>query len=74
MEMTKITAEELQVKACSKEDLYNLLHLDRKYIFSNKFILVGYYMSSLHKTPVRFMKQILKKEKKVLTNFELIFE
>ena len=42
-------------------------------MLANMFIKVDYYMPNLHKTPIRFMKQILKKEKKVLTNFELIF-
>ena len=43
-----VAPEELQGIFNSKEDLYNLLTLDRKPV-NNKFSSVNYFLPSLHK-------------------------
>ena len=48
-----------------KKDLYDLLTVDSKFIW-NYNIVVGLFLPSINKTPLKFIRQIIAKEKKVL--------
>ena len=64
MPKVKKISEDLQSKFKSKEDLYNLLSVDRKPI-AFYFDLVQYHLPPYEKYPIHFMRDVLAGEKQV---------
>ena len=65
-----VAPEELKGVFNSKEDLYNLLTLDRKPV-NNKFSSVNYFLPSLHKWSMHNLRDVLSGKKKVQQLFFL---
>ena len=72
MEIKKVLPEDLRRKFHSKQELYNLLAIDRKLKSQN--YLVQYWMPPFDKWPMHFLRKVLSGEKGVsylLYNFKL---
>ena len=64
---TLVPIEDLQSKFKSKLDLYTIMSVDRKYLSS--IYKVNYFLPSIDKCPVAFLRAILSGGKKVRNNY-----
>ena len=65
MEQMYMAPEEFSSWVGWKKDLYDLLTVDSKFIW-NYNIVVDLFLPPINKTPLKFIRQIIAKEKKVL--------
>ena len=63
METHFVASEDVKVKLRSKQDLYSMLCVDSK--SPPLHSLVGYFLPSIDKCPISFMRDILRGKKKV---------
>ena len=70
MEKVKVTPEDLQSKFKSKEDLYDLLSLDRKIFIV--YALVQYHLPPDEKWPIHFLLEVLSGDKQVWKSFKFL--
>ena len=65
VETYKINTGQLLGKFKSKKILYKILTEHRRLWKCHEYILVQYYLPTIKGTPLRFLRQLLKGEKKV---------
>ena len=61
----QINAGQLLGKFKSQKVLYKILTEHRRWWKSHEYILVQYYLPTMKGTPLRFLRQLLKGEKKI---------
>ena len=64
-ETYQINTDQLLGKFKSKKALYKILNEHRRWYKSHEYIIVQYYLPIIKGTPLRFLRQLLKGEKKV---------